>query len=73
MKMLYSKHVKFNKFRKGEVVLKVAMDVRKETNDRKTMEKWERLYLIGKALGKEPASFKHLMGKRSPLPGILFT
>ena len=71
--MLYSKHVKFNKFRKGEVVLKVAMDVRKETNDRKMTEKWERLYLIGKALGKEPASFKHLMGKRSPLPGILFT
>lgn len=50
--MLYNKHVKFREFKKGELVLSVAMDVRKETDAGKMAESLERPYQIRKALGK---------------------
>lgn len=41
IEMLYNKHVKFHKFKKGKLVLRVAMDFQKENNVWKMAEIWE--------------------------------
>ncbi|KAK9204663.1 hypothetical protein WN943_014927 [Citrus x changshan-huyou] len=66
IKMLYNRHFKFRKFKKGELVLRVAMDARKEVNDRKMIEKWEGPYQIRKVLGKGAHKLQTLDGKKVP-------
>ncbi|KAK9200710.1 hypothetical protein WN944_015908 [Citrus x changshan-huyou] len=49
------------------VVHIVAMDVRKEVNTGKMVEKWEGPSQIKNALAKKSTSFKRLMGKKVPI------
>ena len=66
--MLYKKHVKFWEIKKWELVLRVAMDIRKEANAGKMVEKWEGPYQIKKALGKGGYKLQKLDGNKVPTP-----
>lgn len=54
------------KFKERELLLKVAMDVRKEINAGNMVEKWERSYQIINVLGKGAYKLQTLDGKKVP-------